>query len=154
LHAANGRFSRIEDAVAVRVVIDKAFQAAQPLAEIEVHAVPAGFRQVGLREVDIADLIRLDGPGYLLWPGRRGPVLLSQATVERLSCDADTTVVLRHDGHIVGTLSDERYATREQRKALYARDRHCRFPGCTAPVDGGIIQRLTSFIIHMNLQGE
>ncbi|MEA2683485.1 MAG: hypothetical protein QOK05_1813, partial [Chloroflexota bacterium] len=56
------------------------------------------------------------------------------ATVRRLSCNAGITKILLDDrlvpvavGHMKRTLS------RLERKALNARDGHCRYPGCNRP---------------------
>jgi hypothetical protein len=71
--------------------------------------------------------------GQLLWGSHAGPITLSGAALERLGCEADVTLVLRDGRRIVGTVSDGRYATDDQRRMLTARDQTCRFPGCTAP---------------------
>jgi hypothetical protein len=71
--------------------------------------------------------------GRLLWGSYAGPITLSGTALERLGCEADVTLVLRDGRRIVGTVSDGRYATDDQRRMLTARDQTCRFPGCTAP---------------------
>jgi hypothetical protein len=97
-------------------------------------------------------------------PGSDLPVLVPNATVERIRCDADlTTVITRplatvdHDAATAGVqgvrcrqpLGDllleasrevlyvgraQRVVPPRLRRALEARDRHCAFPGCRASV--------------------
>ena len=94
--------------------------------------------------------------GELAMPGQDDPVLLPDASVRRIFCDADITRIL------IGAASDStsatgpvdaktaasrllhasrsvlyvgraaRTATPRQRRALEARDRHCIFPSCRA----------------------
>jgi hypothetical protein len=59
---------------------------------------------------------------------------MSPRTVERISCDAAIArVVFGPDGELLEYGRARRLFTAGQRKALFARDRGCRFPGCTAP---------------------
>jgi len=53
---------------------------------------------------------------------------------ELLTCDPTITwVIVAAGGHPVACRSDERHATRAQRRALTVRDGGCVFPGCEAP---------------------
>ena len=56
---------------------------------------------------------------------------LSFAAVERLACEAGRRAVLRlPDGSELNLGRHQRTVTPAQRRALLARDGHCRFPGC------------------------
>ena len=62
-----------------------------------------------------------------------GPVDVSYETSQRLACDAGV-VVMRHDpdGSVLDVGRKTRTIPPAIRRALVARDRQCRFPGCTA----------------------
>ena len=66
------------------------------------------------------------------WPvTTRSGTQLSWATLERLVCDAGHRLVARlPDGSELDLGRHQRTVNRAQRRALLARDRHCRFPGC------------------------
>src|SRR3954468_1101036 len=52
-------------------------------------------------------------------------------TVQRLFCEADTSIVLMHDGEPLFVRHDQPMPTRAQRRALLGRSRgHCEVPGC------------------------
>ena len=60
--------------------------------------------------------------------------VLSKEAVDRLSCDAQVTrVVFDSDSRPVDVGRAKRVITPAQRRALMARDRHCRFTGCDRP---------------------
>jgi Domain of unknown function (DUF222)/HNH endonuclease len=80
---------------------------------------------------DVATLTSQPGcePGLLEWVG---PV--SSETVRRFACDAALTPILRgQDGQLLGVGRTTRVIKPSLRKALLARDRGCRFPGCDRP---------------------
>ncbi|MGW9112676.1 DUF222 domain-containing protein [Microbacterium sp. NPDC055683] len=52
-------------------------------------------------------------------------VMAGARTWSRLFVDADTSVLLT---------ADQRFPTAAQRRFVFARDEHCRFPGCRAPI--------------------
>jgi hypothetical protein len=55
---------------------------------------------------------------------------------EMVSCDPTYTwALVAVDGHPVACKSDERHASREQRRNLEFRDGRCCFPGCDAPAN-------------------
>ena len=58
---------------------------------------------------------------------------VSAETSRRIACDA-STVVMRHgtDGRVLDVGRKTRTVSPALRRALATRDRHCRFPGCTA----------------------
>ncbi|HKJ12788.1 MAG TPA: DUF222 domain-containing protein, partial [Ornithinimicrobium sp.] len=59
---------------------------------------------------------------------------LSPATVRRLACTADIIpAVLGRDGEVLELGRSARLATPAQHLLLWRRDRHCTYPGCTAP---------------------
>lgn len=75
--------------------------------------------------------------GCIVAGGRRWPVTtgsgfpLSFAALERLRCETGERLVLRlPDGSELNLGRHRRTVTRVLRRALMARDRHCRFPGC------------------------
>ena len=77
------------------------------------------------------------GPGAAV-PGQAaleeaGGIHVSAATAQRLACDA-ATVEMRHgpDGQVLDIGRKSRTISPALRRALAARDRQCRFPGCQA----------------------
>ncbi len=63
-----------------------------------------------------------------------GTVRLTPEGVRRLACDAHLQLVLTHRGQILGTTDPTGTIPAAVRRALWARDQGCRFPGCTAPI--------------------
>jgi hypothetical protein len=58
--------------------------------------------------------------------------LLSVETVRRIVCDATITIAVDDDdGHTMYEGRTRRDPTGAQRREVWRRDRHCRFPGCT-----------------------
>jgi hypothetical protein len=57
---------------------------------------------------------------------------LARDTARRLACDASILQVLERDGVPLKLGRKARTVPPAMRRALAARDRHCRFPGCTA----------------------
>ena len=100
----------------------------------DAHRRPPDRRQ-GHRLVTIGldDLKHRTRPGVLVG-GVDAGTLLGPETVRRLACDGTVIPVVRAaDGHILHWGRDQRYFTTAQTTALWLRDRHCTFPGCTAP---------------------
>jgi hypothetical protein len=61
-------------------------------------------------------------------------VPISADTVERISCDCTLTrVLLGADSIVIDVGRAKRIINGTRRRALHARDRHCRFPGCDRP---------------------
>lgn len=59
---------------------------------------------------------------------------IHRETARRIACDCALTPILQdQEGNIVGGGSRSRTIPPAKRKALYARDRSCRFPGCDRP---------------------
>ena len=88
----------------------------------------AGERYQVVIHVDAEVLADPDQPGQsVLEEGTR----VSAATSQRLACDA-SRVVMRHDdtGRLVEIGARTRTIPPALRRALHARDRGCRFPGC------------------------
>ena len=59
---------------------------------------------------------------------------ISSKTVERLACDGCLSRVLMADSQVIDVGRATRSISPSQRRALRARDKHCRFPGCDRPV--------------------
>jgi hypothetical protein len=56
---------------------------------------------------------------------------ISAATLERLACDCSVTrILLGADSTVIDVGREKRVITPAQRKALNARDKGCRWPGC------------------------
>ena len=71
------------------------------------------------------------GAGELEWGG-----MLPSASVLRLACDSALAVLVADvDGEPVATSNTVRTVPPSVRRALVARDRGCRFPGCDRPAD-------------------
>jgi hypothetical protein len=71
-----------------------------------------------------------DGERLLAELERAG--LVSVDVVRRLGCDATFVVALDDEaGHTMYEGRARRFPTETQRRELWRRDRHCRFPGCS-----------------------
>lgn len=70
-----------------------------------------------------------------------GPPLAAE-TIRRLGCDCSIVSALERDGEILSVGRKTRSIPTPIKRALVARDQHCRFPGCTSKVwvDGHHIQ--------------
>jgi hypothetical protein len=102
------------------------------LAETALHhgidPGPPGERYQVVVHVDAAVLADAEQPGQsVLEEGTRVPA----GTSQRLACDA-SRVIMQHDasGRIVEIAARTRTIPPALRRALHARDRTCRFPGC------------------------
>jgi hypothetical protein len=58
---------------------------------------------------------------------------ISSKTVERWACDCSLSRVLLQDSVVIDVGRSERTIKGPRRRALVARDRHCRWPGCERP---------------------
>jgi hypothetical protein len=58
---------------------------------------------------------------------------ISTKTVERWACDCSLTRVLMQDSVVIDVGRAERTIKGPRRRALIARDQHCRWPGCDRP---------------------
>lgn len=58
---------------------------------------------------------------------------ISSATVQRLACDSSVTRVLLKDSVVIDVGKAERTIRGARRRALNARDQHCRWPACERP---------------------
>jgi hypothetical protein len=58
---------------------------------------------------------------------------ISAKTVERWACDCSLTRILMQDSVVIDVGRSERVIKGPRRRALIARDRHCRWPGCERP---------------------
>ena len=55
---------------------------------------------------------------------------ISAAVAQRLGCDGGVVAITEKEGLPIDVGRSRRFFTRPQRRALWARDRSCRFPGC------------------------
>ncbi len=60
-----------------------------------------------------------------------GPVIASE-TARRIACDAAVVPIVKRDGEVLDVGRKTRKVGPRMRRALEARDRRCRFPGCEA----------------------
>jgi len=111
----------------------------EALIEVCRRAVAAGDRPSTNSKAAVYVTMTLDelrtatGAGCTLGSVDRG-ALLGPETVRRLACDAAIIpVVLGSDSEILDVGRTQRLFTPAQLKALWLRDRHCTFPGCTIP---------------------
>src|SRR6266545_4016877 len=58
---------------------------------------------------------------------------ISSKTVERWACDCSLTRVLMQDSVVIDVGRSQRTIAGAKRRALIARDKHCRWPGCERP---------------------
>lgn len=73
-------------------------------------------------------------PAQLASAATSAPIWLTAATAARLACDATVhRLILDPAGIPLDLGRQTRTFTPAQRRALAARDRHCRFPGCARP---------------------
>ena len=94
---------------------------------------PVGVKATVLVTMAMDDLRTLRRPGTLVG-GVDGGSLLGPETVRKLTCDgAAVPVVLGTDGEVLHLGRTRRLFTSAQVRALWLRDRHCTFPGCTIP---------------------
>jgi hypothetical protein len=77
-------------------------------------------------DVDL-DLLARDGDGTV--HVRDGPALAPE-TARRLGCDASVVPILASGGEVLSVGRRSRSVPARIRRALEARDRGCRFPGC------------------------
>jgi hypothetical protein len=82
-------------------------------------------------EVAGDDLAREDGQVPVRVPGERVPAM-SARVLRRLACGAGIVPVTMRDGRPLDVGRRQREPNAQQRRALRARDRSCRFPGCGA----------------------
>ena len=83
--------------------------------------------------MDLADLTARLGAGTVFGSGDVGQ-LLGPETVRRAACDAGLVpAVLGSDGELVELGRRHRLFTSAQVRALWLRDGHCSFPGCSVP---------------------
>ncbi|WP_182113393.1 MULTISPECIES: HNH endonuclease signature motif containing protein [unclassified Actinotalea] len=65
------------------------------------------------------------------------------SVLQRIACDSQVTrIVFGPDSQILNVGQDERTYTKQLRRAVIARDRHCQYPGCTAPPTLGEIHHI------------
>jgi hypothetical protein len=79
------------------------------------------------------DLARGDGALAVSVPGRHRTPVMSARVLRRIACEAGIVPVVLGPGRTpLDVGRRQRRVTAAQRRALHARDRSCRFPGCDA----------------------
>ncbi len=74
------------------------------------------------------------GDGPAVGPQFEDGTPIPRGLLERIACDSDLTrIVFGPQSQVLDVGRAERTFTGPRRTALVARDRHCRYPGCTAP---------------------
>ena len=72
---------------------------------------------------------------------------ISSRTVERFACDCNLTrVLLNSDSMVIDVGRSKRVVTGSRRRALVARDKHCRWPGCDRPASWSTAHHLVHWI--------
>jgi hypothetical protein len=72
---------------------------------------------------------------------------ISSRMVERLACDCNLTrVLLSADSTVIDVGRSMRVVSGSRRRALVARDRHCRWPGCDRPASWTTAHHLLSWM--------
>lgn len=104
-------------------------EAGQGSPELVVHVDASAAAELARRAERSAEPDDLDP---VPWPVRTsGGAHLSFAALERLMCECGTRMVARlPDGTELDAAPHRRLPSPAMRRALLARDRHCRFPGC------------------------
>jgi hypothetical protein len=103
------------------------------LGDATAAVSPVGVKATVLVTMSMDDLRTLRRPGTLVG-GVDGGTVLGPETVRKLGCDgAVVPVALGGDGEILHLGRRRRLFTSAQLRALWLRDRHCTFPGCTIP---------------------
>lgn len=74
---------------------------------------------------------------------------LPPSTLARLACDGELTrVVFGPDGAVLDVGRAQRTYSGQQRLAVIARDKSCRYPGCGAPPTLGEVHHVLSWVDH------
>ena len=110
-------------------MLDALVQACRRLQTAEVLPDCHGATPRVAVTIDYDDLLR--GTGFATTETGEQ---VSPDTARRMACDADLIpIVLGTGSEVLDVGRHQRLATAAIWKALVARDRHCRFPGCTRP---------------------
>ncbi len=88
----------------------------------------------GAVTTDSLSTSRATGDGSSVGPQLEDGTPIPRVLLERIACDSDLTrIVFGPHSQVLDVGRAERTFTGPRRTALVARDRHCRYPGCTAP---------------------
>ncbi|MEP6629631.1 MAG: DUF222 domain-containing protein, partial [Lapillicoccus sp.] len=102
-------------------------------ADAGAAVTPTGVKATILLTMTLDDLRTLRRPGILVG-GVDGGSPLGPETVRKLTCDgAVVPAFLGSDGEVLHLGRRRRLFTSAQVRALWLRDRHCTFPGCSIP---------------------
>ena len=130
-----------------RLILDRGLSGGgqQVRPHLLVHVTAETLREVESDDADggTADPTRFDGlPPATLSDGSPLP----PSTLARLSCDGELTrVVFSATGAVLDVGRAQRTYSGQQRLAVIARDRSCRYPGCGAPTTLGEVHHVTSW---------
>ncbi len=103
------------------------------LRDASADVAPVGVRATVLATISMDDLRTLLRPGALVG-GLDAGTLLGPETVRQLACDgALVPAVLGTEGEVLHLGRARRLFSSAQVRALWLRDRHGTFPGCTVP---------------------
>jgi hypothetical protein len=117
-----GRAQRIAE-VAAAVILAAREQTPPDTSGLDRHTL--------VIEADAEDVAREDGQVPVRVPGQRVAAMSARA-VRRLACEAGVVRVTSRRGRPLDVGRRHREPNAQQRRALRARDRSCRFPGCGA----------------------
>jgi hypothetical protein len=108
---------------------------------------PVGVKTTLMVTMPMADLVSgLTGAGVAVGSSETG-TRLAPDTIRRLACDAGVLpVVLGSAAQVLDLGRATRLFTPGQVKALWLRDRHCTFPGCSIPAHWCDAHHLTHWI--------
>jgi len=103
----------------------------QRLADALVELTTGGKQTVALQVTSSVETLL----GLVGAPGAENEFSLSisSKTVERWACDSSITRILMQDSVVIDVGRAERTIKGPRRRALIARDQHCRWPGCERP---------------------
>lgn len=133
---------------AMRLVLDKglAGKGAQIRPHLNVHVTLETLERV------TADASASDRPSVAvtgLEPDLVAPAELDSghpvpaSVLARIACDSEVTrIVFGPDGQVLDVGRAERTYTRQLRRAIIARDRHCQYPGCSAAPNLGEVHHI------------
>ncbi len=97
------------------------------------QGVPTSAKTTLVVTMTLEQVMNMPGAGTTLGGTGAGTVL-GPTTMRRLACEAGVIpVVLGGDGEILDLGREKRLFSTAQVKALWLRDRHCTYPGCTTP---------------------
>jgi len=136
-HALTGTGAAVRPHLSVVIDYDTLRRALQDPAE-SVSPADSGC---SLRLTPVADVERFAVAEIL----GAGPI--PTTVLARLACDSEISrIVFGPQSQVINVGRAERTYAGPRRKAVIARDRHCRYPGCTAPPALGEIHHINHWV--------